>query len=392
MHELAFLKDDGDLLDTGLRFLKDTKIKENELFVEPRLKDFLGLLKVKDRARFLLKAYGAKEDADKDKLQNELQSLFSSLDTMERIETFREVRTAGILPLLRALLVRSVESFGEESLHPLFDLLDEDLVKSLKGLMDKETEVAAVKVRDALYRFQPLKRWQPSVYLHQKTLAMRMEFWANKPDEKLGGLSPFEAYHTPDKRELVLADIYRDARDPQLVTQFSNLLVFPSENRRLIEAFERSGGLLNLFNDWGGRLVDPDWEKRIESAKSEDEIKAAAAEWNAHPSDFFGGLSPQMVVAGGGPEEEKLLDDFLKHCEETLKDKDKDPMADALYKDWMDKKADGKNQTPRETILDERRHILHRKQLLITREETQETPAPSGTKEKKRKKEKARRR
>lgn len=392
MEPLTFLKDDGDLMEAGLRLLKDHGIKEADLFVEPHLKDFLGGLKVKDRARFLLKAYAAKEGAERDKALNELLSLFSSLETVERIETFREVRSSGPLAILRALLVRSVESFGEESLQPLFDLLDEDPVKGLKELMDKETDVAASKVRDALYRIQPQKRWQPSVRLLQKILALRMEFWANKPEEKFGGLSPFEAYRTPDQRERVLAEIYRDTRDPQLVTQFFNLLAFPTENRRLIEAFERSGGVLNLFTDWSGRLVDPEWENRIEKAKSEEELKAAAAEWNAHASDFFGGLSPQMVVSGGGPAEETLLNDFLKHCEETLKDKDKDPKAEALYREWLVKKPEGKEQTPREIILEERRQLVHGKQLQVTREETRESAGPEKPKEKKRKKEKARRR
>lgn len=392
MQELAFLKDDGDLMETGLKFLKDHGIKEADLFVEPHLKDFLGDLKVKDRARFLLKAHAAKEGPDRDKILSEMVSFFSSLETVERVESFREVRSSGQLPVIRALLVRSVESFGEDSLQPLFDLLDEDAVKGLKDLMDKETDVAASKVRDALYRIQPQKKWQPSVRLLQKILAIRMEHWANKPDEKFGGLSPFEAYRAPDKREVVLAEIYKDTRDPQMVTQFFNLLEFPAENRRLIEAFERSGGLLNLFNDWAGRLVDPEWEKRLEKAHSEDELKAAAAEWNAHASDFFGGLSPQMIVAGGGPIEEELLNAFLKSCEETLKDKDKDPKAEALYKEWLERKAEGKDQTPREIILEERRQLVHSKQLQVTRAVTRESAGPEKTKEKKRKKERARRR
>lgn len=373
MAELDFLKDDGDLQQMAHEFLKEKKIKEHELWDERHLRDFLGTLKVLYRVRFLLRGWRVHTGEIQERLEASLLGLFSSqTEAGVREETFKRVRETGEIPLLKALLLRSVEAFGEESLHPLLDCLQPDEMKALKEQM--ESEGIAGRVKEALERFQPRRGWRLSTPVYRKILFTRLECWSNTPQERFGNLTPFEASHSPTHRDAVIAEIYKNTSDPQLLTHYFSLLSFPEGNRRYIEAFQRTGGLLNLFHLFGGREIDPLWEEwmkkldaeAFEPAERERRLEQMAQEWNQTPQEFFGGLSPAMVVAGGGPVENQLLSKFLTYLDQKIvgsseeEQGKKEEEVKLLHSQWLDTPAsDG--ESPRTHILLERRAILDKK-------------------------------
>jgi len=373
MAELDFLREDGDLQQMAHEFLKEKKIKEHELWDERHLRDFLGTLKVQDRVRFLLRGWKVQSGEIRERLQVSLVGLFSSqAEASAREETFKLTQKSGEIPLLKALLIRSVEAFGEESLHPLLDCLQPEEMRALKEQM--ESEGTAGKVKEALERFQPSRGWRLSAPVYQKILFTRLECWSNTPQERFGNLTPFEAYHSPAHREKVLAEVYKEARDPQLLTHYFSLLSFPEGNRRYIEAFQRTGGLLNLFHFFGGREIDPLWEewmKKLDAealppAERERRLEQMAQEWNQTPQDFFGGLSPSMVVAGGGPEENQLLSEFLTSLNQKIvgspeeEPGKKEEEVKRLHQEWLDTPT-STGEPPRTRILQERKAILEKK-------------------------------
>jgi hypothetical protein len=99
-------------------------------------------------------------------------------------------------------------------------------------------------------------------------------------------------------------------------------LLQPWPDGRYTPAYQRSGGILNLFTPAWGEPEDEPWAAalaRWEAGSYDDEgtrqeaLRTLEQEWNARPHPFFARLTPAQVMVGGGPREAALAVDFLTH-------------------------------------------------------------------------------
>jgi hypothetical protein len=152
-------------------------------------------------------------------------------------------------------------------------------------------------------------------------------------------------------------------------------LLHPWSPGRYVQAYRRSGGILNLFTPPWGEKQDELWVKLVAEWKAktfaDDKARQAALadleqRWNHTPHPFFAGLTPAQVLVGGGSQEVKLADEFLTHMERTLAKRTFEGKGDGLIKTllllrgWqVEPQRDG--QTPAQIILAERTELLARR-------------------------------
>jgi hypothetical protein len=94
----------------------------------------------------------------------------------------------------------------------------------------------------------------------------------------------------------------------------------PWSEGRYTEAYNRSGGILNLFTPPWGERQDEVWADmiagwEIEAFPDEEARQEALRElewqWNTMPHPFFAGLTTAQVMVGGGPQEAELANEFM---------------------------------------------------------------------------------
>ena len=160
--------------------------------------------------------------------------------------------------------------------------------------------------------------------------------------------------------------------------EFQRLLQ-PWPAGRYVEAYRRSGGILNLFTPTWGEKQDEMWSKMLaerQAATFADERARRAAlieleqQWNTTPHPFFAGLTPAQVMIGGGPLEAKLADEFLTQIERTLAQQSFVGEGAALIKTllllrgWQVEPQRG-GQTPWQIIMAERSDFLLRRERAL---------------------------
>ena len=155
-------------------------------------------------------------------------------------------------------------------------------------------------------------------------------------------------------------------------------LLAPWPDGRYTQAFQRSGGILNLFRPlWRGER-EPVWEAmrsmwKVQTKERRDrpwfELQQA---WNHTPLPVLSGLSPAQAMVGIGPQEADLSFDFLaeleRNCAECgFADEDEALQVSVdLFDDWQEHlAADGHSLL--ETVLAERSALLARRAELLGR-------------------------
>ncbi len=215
-------------------------------------------------------------------------------------------------------------------------------------------------------------RWFPTQASGERSMVMELEFAMNQRGDK-GEPSMAEiAWSTGDTKQAL-------ARLPPIVPgrvrrEFQRLLQ-PWPQGRFVEAYHRSGGILNLFTPPWGEKQDDVWvnllaEWRAQAFADESVRQAAKVEleqrWNLTPHSFFAGLTPTQVMIGGGSEEARLADEFLAHMERTFAKREFEGDGDAMVKTlmllrgWQVEPRRG-GQTPMRIILAERNELLARR-------------------------------
>jgi hypothetical protein len=157
-------------------------------------------------------------------------------------------------------------------------------------------------------------------------------------------------------------------------------LLKPWPRGRYTDAYQRSGGILNLFTPPWGEREDEVWAEMVgqwesetypDDAAGQAALRALEQRWNTTPHPFFAGLTPAQVMVGGGGEEATLAQEFLYHLERLFDGKAFESEGDALMqtllllRGWQCQPL-GKGQTPFEMIVAERDELLARRARILS--------------------------
>lgn len=226
-------------------------------------------------------------------------------------------------------------------------------------------------------RIELRQRAYPTRAAAERSALMELEFAINQPGVKDAPSLAEIAWSTGDvKRALAELPPIIPARTRR---EFQRLLQ-PWPASRYIEAYRRSGGILNLFTPTWGEKQDETWSRMLTDWKAttfadEHARRTALNEleqrWNTTPHPFFAGLTPAQVMIGGGPREAKLADEFLTHLDRTLAKQSFVGEGDALIKTLMRLRGwqvepQRDVQTPWQIITAERTELLARRERALS--------------------------
>ena len=156
----------------------------------------------------------------------------------------------------------------------------------------------------------------------------------------------------------------------------------PRSEGRYVEAYNKSGGVLNLLSEPVTAEDDEFWQQLVaeqiegRTFASEEERAAAWREieqkWNETPNELFSNLTPAQVWAGGGEQEMELLQDFMEQMNEECGDQGYPSQGAMIMASlsclrlWqvMPQPVLG-GRAPGEIIVEERSQILRRKESLL---------------------------
>jgi hypothetical protein len=225
--------------------------------------------------------------------------------------------------------------------------------------------------------------WLPTEEAGERHLQAGVECWANIPMPYLDDRTPWEVSVT-EGREAVLTILPDHLKRSPLFDSYLAQLKSPRPGGRYVEAYNKSGGVLNLLNEPVTEEDDEFWQQLVteqiegRTFASQEEQAAAWREieqkWNETPNELFSNLTPAQVWAGGGEQEMELLRDFMERMNEECGDQGY-PSRGAMItaslqclRLWqvMPQRALG-GRAPGEIIVGERNQILRRKENLLRR-------------------------
>jgi hypothetical protein len=228
-------------------------------------------------------------------------------------------------------------------------------------------------------RVEIRQRAYPTRAAAERSALMDLEFAVNQSGNQ-GEPSLAEIVWTTSDIKRALADL--PSIVPARIRRELQRLLQPWPAGRYVEAYRRSGGILNLFTPAWNEQQDEVWLTMLaewQAAVFADERARRAAlidleqKWNATPHPFFAGLTPAQVLIGGGPLEAKLANEFLTQLERTVAKQTFVGEGAALIKTlmllrgWQVEPPRG-GQTPWQIIVAERDDLLWRRnRALATR-------------------------
>ncbi len=217
----------------------------------------------------------------------------------------------------------------------------------------------------------------PTRIAAERSALMDLEFSVNQSGNK-GEPNLAEIVWTTGDIQRALAELPPIV--PARIRREFQRLLQPWPTGRYVEAYRRSGGILNLFTPAWGEQQDEVWSKLLagwQATSFVDEHTRRLAlieleqQWNTTPQPFFAGLTPAQIMIGGGPLEAKLADEFLTQLERTLAQQSFVGEGAALIKTllllrgWqVDPQRGG--QTPWQIITTERDDLLRRRERALT--------------------------
>lgn len=225
--------------------------------------------------------------------------------------------------------------------------------------------------------------WVPTEEAGKRHTQITVECWANIPMPYLDDRTPWEVSVT-EGRETVLATLPDYLKRSSLFDSYRAQLESPRPEGRYVEAYSKSGGVLNLLNEPVTAEDDEFWQQlvaeQIEGRTFANGEERAAAwreieqRWNETPNELFSNLTPAQVWAGGGEQEMELLRDFMERLNEECGDQGY-PSPGAMIttsliclRIWQVMPQSGlSGRAPGEIIIEERSQILRRKENLLRR-------------------------
>ena len=206
----------------------------------------------------------------------------------------------------------------------------------------------------------------------ERSIRMEFEFTINQPGDKGRPSIAAIAWSSGDIHPALAGP---PPVVPPRVRRELQRLLRPWPPGRYVDAYQRTGGILNLFTPPWGEQQDERWHR----LKSEWEARPFAGDnarqsaladmeqqWNQRPHPFFAGLTPAQVMVGGGPQEAALAEEFLAQVERALSKGEFAGEGDALIKalllprGWQ-VQPQRSGQTPMQIIMAERSKLLDRR-------------------------------
>lgn len=226
--------------------------------------------------------------------------------------------------------------------------------------------------------------WVPTREAADRYIQIMVEYWANIPMDELGGCTPWEVGLTEEGRREVEAMLREQGigRSPLFKNYLAQLEPLREPGRRYVEAYQKSGGLLNIFAERVTEADDDFWHQlvreRIEGVEFPDEEARAHAWreiegiWNETPSELFSNLTPAQVWAGGGKGEADLTWEFMEDLKEQCGDRGYSSQGEMIraclmfLRTWQITPQQKLGwRTPTEVILEERNEILQKKERIL---------------------------
>jgi hypothetical protein len=168
---------------------------------------------------------------------------------------------------------------------------------------------------------------------------------------------------------------------PEMTRREARRLLQPWPQGRYTAAYQRSGGVLNMFTPPWGEAEDEVWAdvlagwqaQTFDNADDRQEaLRALEEAWNTTPHPWFAGLTPAQVMVGGGQQEAKLAREFLERLTQVFDgqrfDSEGQALADTLMllRGWeCHPRSDG--QKPRDIIVAERNELLALRERMLKR-------------------------
>jgi hypothetical protein len=160
--------------------------------------------------------------------------------------------------------------------------------------------------------------WVPTEVSGERVFWMTLEFGLNKrlQDNQPSIAEVAWSSGSTDKALLALPSIVTEK-----VRREARRLLQPWPGGRYTGAYQRSGGILNVFTPPWGEPQDEVWLKMRAGWEAEtfpheqarqEALRELERQWNTMPHPFFAGLTPAQVMVGGGPQEAELADEFLR--------------------------------------------------------------------------------
>jgi hypothetical protein len=220
--------------------------------------------------------------------------------------------------------------------------------------------------------------WFPTRVSGERSFLMNLELSLNhrRPGDQLSLAEVACSTGSVDQAMDLLPPIV-----PNETKKIMRRLLQPWPEGRYTEAYNRSGGILNLFTPPWGEEQDEVWARMVAGWKAEsfpDEqarpaaFRALEQRWNTAPHPFFAGLTPAQVMVGGGPREATLAAEFLDRLVKMFEGRSFESEGDALIKTVMllrgwqcQPQRDGR--TIFQIIVAERNELLARRAWVLAR-------------------------
>jgi hypothetical protein len=355
---LAFLEASDYLKGNTEAYLKRRGLKEDDLFREHILREYLGTLNPRDRVAFLALAA---ENGTPERRKEALAYLSDFWrDRGSAWTAFSEALAEVHAPSAWAEFARHIAGADARQTAEWSQTLSPAARTALKtALGDQVPEPlrGAVSTRGAVLPPDVMTR------VHR----LRLEAAVNTPQEEFGGRTPFAAFRDPALRAKVIQWVHTlTSNPPEVRAVFEALQRMPATTRRLIEAYDLPPGLPGLFEPAAARMSDSSWEAILKRAKKMDK---ATQKWNETENPLFGGLSPLAVCAGPGPTEKEYLEAFLKAVEERSPDD-----SNAFLREFLAEQEGGKSRL--EAIVAERAAIAESRAAIRATEPAGEPARP----------------
>jgi hypothetical protein len=225
------------------------------------------------------------------------------------------------------------------------------------------------------HRLEFMQRWFPTRASGERVFLMNLEFTLNqiaRGDE----LSIAEVAYSTGKINQALAMV--PSIVPSSIKRKMRRLLRPWPDGRYTTAYQRSGGILNLFTPPWGEQQDEVWTD-ILAQRGTEPIAELEQRWNTTPHPFFAGLTPAQVMVGGGPEEAELATEFQEGLTQVHDGQPFESEGEALIKTliWLrgwQCQAQPDGRTPLEIILAERDELLARRARILAQRAGTTTP------------------
>jgi len=151
------------------------------------------------------------------------------------------------------------------------------------------------------------EHWVPTKESGNKIVRIQFENMMNVPYEQLNDRTIFEdsIIHGNADNCFKMSPLLKKSPLSKILIQ---MLPLQPKAFRYNSVFSMTGGVLNLFNPKINESQNEELHALLQ--KYPDKQEAIRA-WRETPQDCWGELTPNLVWAGGGEQENKLLQDFL---------------------------------------------------------------------------------